>query len=166
MVSPEWVEFACENGAAHLQPDAVMGRPIWEFILGAEVRHLYRLLFAKARTEKRRVTIPFRCDGPHLRRHMRLNLVLLDDGSLEFVSELLRVERRPAVTMLDATAIRSDEFMTMCAWCKRVPLEADEWVEVEQAIERLDLFGPAAPPTITHGICPDCASSIEKELAD
>jgi hypothetical protein len=52
----------------------------------------------------------------------------------------------------------------MCGWCKRVYADA-KWVEIEEAIERLDLFGISKPPDTTHGICPSCKESVSQALA-
>ena len=43
----------------------------------------------------------------------------------------------------------------MCGWCDRFEVDG-EWVEVEEAAQRLELFDRAELPTISHGICPDC----------
>ncbi|HSM05400.1 MAG TPA: hypothetical protein VK858_12345 [Longimicrobiales bacterium] len=51
----------------------------------------------------------------------------------------------------------------MCAWCNCVRVES-EWLEVEEAIQLLDLFGARAVPGITHGICPPCLDSVLRVL--
>ena len=47
----------------------------------------------------------------------------------------------------------------MCAWCDRFLVEG-EWVEVEEAAARLQLFLRSELPTISHGICPSCTSVL------
>ena len=73
-VSSHWLTFAAENAAVGLQPEIILGRSLWEFVSGAETRHLYEHLFNKAREIQAPVSVPFRCDAPALRRFMRLTI--------------------------------------------------------------------------------------------
>jgi hypothetical protein len=77
----------------------------------------------------------------------------------------LRLETREPVALLDSgLAERSGDVLMVCSWCKAV--EAGHvWVEVEQAVERLDLFAPEALPPISHGICPDCSERMTRGRA-
>ncbi len=43
----------------------------------------------------------------------------------------------------------------MCGWCDRFEVDG-EWVEVEEAARRLELFNRPELPALSHGICPDC----------
>ena len=47
----------------------------------------------------------------------------------------------------------------MCAWCDRFCING-EWVEVEEAAARLELFRRSEQPQISHGICPDCSEML------
>ncbi len=162
-VSPEWVEFGRRNAAADLAPSAVLGRSLWEFITDYETRHLYRQLFAKVRTDGRPRMVPFRCDSPTCRRYMRLTVSRLDGGALELSSELLREEPRDPVALVAAETPRSDAFLRMCAWCKRVRVNHD-WLEVEEAIAQLNLFAAPTLPQITHSLCSECHRRVIDEL--
>jgi hypothetical protein len=57
--------------------------------------------------------------------------------------------------LLDPEAPRGEETLTMCGWCDRFEVDG-EWVEVEEAAKRLELFSRPELPTLSHGICPDC----------
>lgn len=157
-VDPPWAEFARENGAGHLA-DAVVGTSIWDWIAGAEVRHLYRQLFSRIRETGGSTRFPFRCDSPALRRFMELEISALAEEGLRCTTRLVRTEQRPPVPLLDPNAPRSGELLAMCAWCKRVRASRELWLEVEQATSELRLL-ETAPPAITHTICPDCAARI------
>ena len=50
----------------------------------------------------------------------------------------------------------------MCAWCKKA--DVGGWVEVEEAVRRLQLFDQARLPRITHGVCPACKETFETKL--
>ena len=158
-VSDSWVAFARQNGECGLETSDVIGRPLWEFVGGAETRQIYHALFAAVRRGRLPRSVPFRCDGPDCRRFMRLTVSPLADDALELVSELLREEPRAPVAMLGSEVERSAELLSMCSWCKRVRLPAG-WVEVEIAVETLGLFGDAPMPRISHGMCGECRRAM------
>lgn len=164
-VDAAWLSFARENQAAELSESAVVGRPLWSYIQGLEIRHLYELLFREARAKLREIEIPFRCDSSNKRRFMRLRIEPLEAGELSIVSLLVREEERPHIALLEAQATRGDSFVTICSWCKRVLVGNDRWVEVEAAISQLDLLGSEHPPQLTHGVCSSCETMIRNEIA-
>lgn len=57
--------------------------------------------------------------------------------------------------LLDPAAPRGSETLAMCGWCDRFEVEG-EWVEVEEAVRRLELFRRPELPALDHRICPDC----------
>ncbi|MGZ4337894.1 MAG: hypothetical protein ACXVRA_11330, partial [Gaiellaceae bacterium] len=61
----------------------------------------------------------------------------------------------PAV---DVTAARR-LLLKVCAWRERAQLDKC-WVDTGEAIRLLRTYELAEPPTITHGICTDCAQRI------
>lgn len=158
-VNGEWLEFARENGAPELVREAVVGRAIWEFMEGRETRHISRLLLDKVRRAGESLTIPYRCDSPALRRFMQMEIALVEDGSVEFRSRLLKFENREPVLLLDPHAGRGDEFLTICSWCRRARV-ASSWVELDEAVKMLDLFSSTVLPQLSHGICQDCSKLV------
>jgi hypothetical protein len=153
-VNAGWSAFARENEAEHLI-DAVLGTSIWDWVVGVEVRHLYRLLFSRLRDTHGTTRFPFRCDSPGLRRFMELEIVALPDGGLRFSARLKRVERRVPVRVVDAHVARSEELVAICSWCRRVRADGELWLELEDAASGLRLLEDS-PPAITHTICTDC----------
>jgi len=91
---------------------------------------------------------------------MRLTVQPLPKHWLDLISEILREEPRPPVSLLDNTVPRTEALLTMCGWCKRVRLESNRWVEVEKAVELLRLFDRKKLPAISHGICPGCSELV------
>lgn len=160
-VSGGWLEFARRNGATALELDAVVSRPLWDFVAGKETRHLYSLVFEAARNNHKSVSFPFRCDSPTHRRYMQLSVAPLANGALEIATVLVWEEPRPYAALFDPDAIRDDRFLTVCSWCKCVLVSSNEWGEVETAIRRLDLFGAKRLPQLTHGVCATCESQID-----
>lgn len=159
-VDAAWVRFARENGAAVADPAEVLGRSVFDFIEGGEVRHLYGLLFRAARTRRRPIRLPFRCDAPDRRRFMELRIEPGAAGGLSLAASLLFEEPRPAVRLLDAQAPRSAELVALCSWCKRVRTAPGVWQEIEDAVRALGLFDEASMPGLTHGICAPCEDAL------
>ena len=155
-----WDSFAQDNQGELLLASGILGRPLWEFISDMETRHIYRLLHHRVRSDGAPIGFAFRCDAPARRRLLGLNIAPLADEGLEYrVSTIEEVERDP-VPLLDPHRFRSEDFVRMCGWCKRVDGGAAGWLEVEEAIEALSLFAEPHPPQVTHGVCEDCNQSL------
>ena len=161
-----WNAFAAQNGGPELADDSIIGQSIWRFIDGWEVRHLYEHVFDAVRSQDRDVVIPFRCDSPTLRRFMELRISALRDDGLALVSHLIREEARPRVELPHRDIGDTEDLVRLCSWCKRVQLVDRTWVEVEQAIQDLELFQSTTMPAITHGMCGDCATEIQSQIED
>ena len=164
-VTPEWESFAQENQASHLDSETVCGQSLFGFVSDAETRHLYQMLIDKVRQGRRTIVIPFRCDGPHVRRFMELTISPWTDGQIQFEGRIVREEDRETVSLLDPSVSRSDEYVVVCSWCKRVDVSG-AWVEVEEAVRALTLFDAIDLPQITHGMCVDCATRIGDQIDD
>lgn len=163
-VDEEWRAFARENGAPGLS-DAV-GRPLWESIVGVEVRDVYRSLLGRVRAEERSIGFPFRCDSPARRRFLEMEIVPAEGGEVEFRSRLVAADDRPELIALlagEASVRPSDEVVVSCSWCRR--FLTTHWVEPEEAVRELGLFGGVPPPRISHGICEDCAAKLRRDAA-
>jgi hypothetical protein len=163
-VNSAWLRFARENGTPELTAAFVIGKPLWDFITGNEARYLYRLVLERIRMNDTPVILPFRCDSPEIRRDMRLVISPLYEGNVQFDATLVSEEPRPSLALLDPAEPRSDQLLVMCSWCKRARVTEGEWLEPEDAIARLDLFGPPSLPQLSHGICDLCAQVIEAQV--
>lgn len=162
--SDSWDVFAAENKAPGLSKEEVLGRTLWDFIEGSETRHIFRLLLSKARACFSVMKVPFRCDSPEMKRFMEMEIRPLPDGSIDFVCTTLRTEARTPVAFIDPDLDRSNEWRTICSWCKRVKMPGGEWAELEDAVRRLDLFGAKNPPQMSHGICPEDQERAIREI--
>ncbi len=154
-VSPLWDKFALKNAGENVLAAEVIGRSIWDFVINVETRHLYQTIAAQIRSGRLIAKFPFRCDSPDRRRYMQMEMRLANAGGIEFVSEILREELREPVALLDQHVPRSDKFLVMCSWCKKIEI-AGGWIEVEEAIVALQLFGEEASPRISHTMCDAC----------
>jgi hypothetical protein len=129
-----------------------------------ETRHLYQIMLEKVRKNNARIKVPFRCDSPAYRRFMELEIFTLDENLIEFRSRIVKLEFRPHVDLLDFSVDRSDEFVRICGWCKKIYVSEAKLVEVEEAVEELNLFGETKLPQLTHSICPSCKESLTQSL--
>ena len=161
-VSPEWLEFAAENGAEQLAQPGLVGKPLWPFIAGLETQHLYDVILKKVRTASAVIGFSYRCDAPHLRRYMEMVVRPCDAGGVEFISRVERETPREPVPLLATTAARSDQMIRMCGWCKKVAMP--EWVEVEDAVRLLGLFEQNCMPQITHTMCEGCERQVRAAM--
>jgi hypothetical protein len=163
-VDDGWDRFIEENaGAPALTRERVIGTSLWDWLTGAETKHLYTLLVARVRKTQRAVTLPFCCDAPHLRRDLELTMSPTKRG-VAFHSRLRQMRTRAPANLLDARAARSDELLRMCSVCKRVAAPGDRWEEVEDTIARLELFDAPTMPQISHGLCEPCFESAMRQV--
>jgi hypothetical protein len=159
-VDEGYYRFAAENGWDGA--DASLGRSLWDFVEGHDVKKLQRLLVRRVREGAHDVELPFRCDGPDVTREMDIRIAAGSTGRVVLFSARLRHEedREEPQPIFDPDAARDDEdFLPMCAWCDRFLVDG-EWVEVEEAAKRLELFRRSEMPTLDHGICPTCSGQL------
>jgi len=159
-VDDGYYRFAAENGWNGA--DASLGRSLWDFVAGHDVKKLQRLLLRRVREGVRDVELPFRCDGPDVTREMDIRIAADSTGRVVLFSARLREEeeREEPQPLFDADAPRDEgDFLQMCAWCDRFLVEG-EWVEVEEAAKRLELFRRREMPVLDHGICPECSGQL------
>jgi hypothetical protein len=119
------------------------------------------MLVRRLRREARDVELPFRCDGPGVRREMNLSIAPHSSGRLVLFTARLRSESpRPEFQpLLSAETPRVPWQLIMCGWCDRF-LVGGRWVEVEEAAERLGLFQLTELPAISHDVCPSCGEML------
>jgi len=154
-VDAGYYSFAEENGWA--DAGTSLGRSLWDYVAGEDLKKVQRLLLRRIRDEVGDVELPFRCDGPGVRREMKIRILARPGGRAVLFSASLRSEqeREAFQPLLDPSAPRGEDTLPMCGWCDRFEVEG-EWVEVEDAARRLGLFERDEMPTLNHGICPDC----------
>jgi hypothetical protein len=154
-VDEGYYSFAEENGWK--EATTSLGRSLWDYVAGDEMVKLQRLLVRRIRNDVGDVELPFRCDGPEVRREMKIRIVARPGGRVVLFSARMRSEEARDLPqwLLDPATPRSDELLEMCGWCDRFEVDG-EWVEVEEAARRLELFNRPELPALSHGICPDC----------
>lgn len=159
-----WDRFAQAGDA----PDMLMAKPVgqslWRYITDRETRHLYEQILVKVRKKQVVVSVPLRCDSASERRFFWLSMSPLANGGVGFVCMADHIEARERMAILDARQERRGETLSICGWCKRVRVAPDAWVEIEQAVATLHLFGGLDVPPISHGICPTCLNEAYRAI--
>lgn len=162
-VGGAWEPFARANDALALGERPPLGTPLLDHVDGPAVREFVGRLLEAARRTRRPIEFAYRCDSPDRRRFMRLRLEPSGDGSIAIRSWIEREEARPPVVLLDPAAARSEDFVRVCAWCRKIEIEGD-WLALEDAIERRDLLAREPVPDITHTICAACDATFDARV--
>lgn len=166
-VGEGWIAFAHENfgeGEERILPPSILGQPLLDSITDATTRSIWRALLGRIRKGAGPVRFRFRCDSPEMRRLLEMTIALEADGAIGFTTTVVLAERREPVALLDPAVERTDALLTTCAWCARVHCPDGVWCKMEDAVRRLDLFGRAALPRLSHGICPSCIAAMDHEI--
>lgn len=160
-VGGAWDSFAAENGAPALVGKSVVGRSLHDFIAGEESRRIHRQLLRAVRSQREPLSLPFRCDSPDVRRHMRLEMHPAGGDAVAFRAVLLRAEKRPHLRLLDPDEPRSPGLVVSCSFCHRIrEQEGGGWLDIDTAAERLGLLVASHPPRLAHGVCPACKARL------
>ncbi|SEA20053.1 hypothetical protein [Alkalimonas amylolytica] len=160
-VDEGWFRFAEENDGTELMRPELLGQSLWDSITDPETCQIYQKIVSRVRQGKL-ARFNLRCDGPENRRWLEMKISAAPDGSVEFESRTIRVEDREPMALLSRKVPRSTDLLRICAWCNRmdVGFGFNDWIEVEDATQRLQLFELERLPQLTHGICEDCLESM------
>jgi len=178
-----WERFWRDNGGPAPVPDPT-GSCILDYFLPGETREEYQRLLQEVLSGARPVVrVEFRCDGPAIRRHMRLSMTPVelpaemagaagDDAATRrgvlYQSVPLEVTQRPRLPLFgagatgEAAAAEQGRIVTMCSVCARVgwppdaPAAQAEWVEPAEYYRR----GGAEQVLVAHGFCPACRETV------
>lgn len=165
-VNEGWCEFAKANDADDLLPPNIIGQSLWNHISDPTTSDLYKQIIARVR-KGGPSSFSLRCDGPSCRLRLEMKITGLPDGSVEFSTIPVSVDERDKMDLLSRRTPRSSQQLRVCAWCNRVDAGSgtDDWVEVEEATERMKLFELDELPQLTHGICNACHARMRATIA-
>ncbi|ACV35413.1 hypothetical protein [Accumulibacter sp.] len=159
-VGGDWDGFARENDGSEILARTVIGRRLDEFITGDATRMFVRTMLMSARTLKRSIRRPYRCDSPQFRRLMEMTIVPLAQEMLDVRHHQIRAEPLPyTITIAAVTSTAASGFVKRCSICNRIRA-GKVWSEVDAAVidGRLTVAATAALKVI-YGVCPDCLLS-------
>ena len=162
-----WDRFAIENGAPELSADHVIGRNLFEFVSGSDVKQAYRDLAARVVASGEPVVVNTRCDSPGVARELRLSVAPLPladrQKGLLFQAQIVSETARPYLdifdfkALLEALLLRGDlPIVMMCSFCQQVRRpgadDQEDWVTAEEYYR----LGGTSRVRISHGLCADC----------
>jgi len=168
---PAWLESLRRYGAEVGAADQVVGRSLFDAMHGDEVRAAYRVIHQTVLAGTRsHVAFEMRCDGPDVRRLLRMSVSVLRLPSAPpavlYQSQLLSAIARPWMSLFDplriVAEIRKDgglPIIKICSFCHRVEWpaqKASDWIDPEDYYR---LGGPREMRT-SHGVCPRCAEAV------
>ena len=152
-----WDRFALENDGLGACVEAIVGKPLDQFIAGDVSRMFVSTMLMSARTLGREVYRPYRCDSGHLKRFMEMTIIPQDDGLLEVRHRTLHTEPLrtrqfvPTQRRVSAGLPRTKR----CSMCNKVHVES-EWMEIEDAMHADLLTADRALGPWIFGVCPKC----------
>ncbi len=155
-----WLAFAKENNATELDETLVVGRRAWEFIADEPTRSLYKEINAYVRMHDSPIAVPFRCDSPTLQRYMQLTISKCEHRLLLYKSVLIRTAPQQTLRILDSSQQRSNDFLTMCSFCKRSLIEPSGWLDMENISLKLRLYEKQTVPELRYTVCPNCLNNV------
>lgn len=158
-VDDAWHHTAATLASAREAANDVTGRLLWDFIGDAVTRRIYEQILARVRAG-RVVQFTLRCDSAAYRRLLRMTIRADASGAVDFHTDPIESVPRSPVPLLSPDSPRSASMLRACGWCNRIDVGADEWTEVEEAVERLRLFERAALPHLSHGVCNACHAGL------
>lgn len=163
-----WDESARETGAA--SASRILGRNLYDLIVGETVREAYRRVHRAVLEGKRRwVSFEYRCDAPDLRRDMRMSVSRFTRGGVNFLlhqSQMVASSPRPWMSLFEAERIvemaraaAGLPIVHLCSFCQRVAwpeAKRDSWIAPEDYYRS----GGPAEVRVSHGVCPSCVSRL------
>jgi predicted esterase len=155
-VSEDWADFAQQNEANESIWTNISGKSIWPSISDFETKSVYKQLFRKVRDTQKPIEVEFRCDGPRIKRCMKLEIIPTGNGSLKICSHLLSSQETDYNPILAINSVEGEEKITCCSICRRVLGENNTWLDIELAIRALGLFHKHFSFTREETICPHC----------
>jgi len=147
--------------APSFQCPEMIGRNLFSFIAGREVRHFYALLHERVLRDACGIKFDYRCDSPEIRRDMNMSLTF-DNNLVRYESIVLKESPMPESIPLPSPG--AETLIPICSICKRYryPANSADWKEVEMILKE-----PGIPQSFdfTHTFCTDCYERVMEEFS-
>lgn len=161
-VCPAWSDAAALRMAVRCDRDAVLSRPIWDFINGGATQRLYDGLFWHVRQTGGRVSFAHRGDCPGAIRYMKTHLIPGPGGRIHFRSELLHDQPRQREVYFCHVDYRRHPDLLHCSLCQRLNAHG-RWYTITEALEHTDLLDSLLPIEVGDTACDDCCRKVARE---
>ena len=153
-----WDSFADNAGAPECFREELLGTDVFAAISDEMTVHFYKTLFNQVRLERQSIRLPYRCDGPDVRREMSIAVLPDRDGCLTILSTVLA----------EVSEIGRPEFINAplseivrCSACNKLKVE-NQWRDALDAKAEglLPTTNSGAVP-VRYGICPACWATLQ-----
>jgi hypothetical protein len=153
-VSSTWDSFAEENEGQGAVSTEVVGKSIWDFVIGDLTRMWFDMLLKLCRLQNFPVERPYRCDTPSLRRYMSMTIHPEQAGALRVEHTVLSTEERETQVFCETAMHNHSALCMRCSICGRVKA-GREWAEADSRKPSGD-----EPQkhylTVAYTVCQDC----------
>ncbi|MES2013037.1 MAG: hypothetical protein V4445_04735 [Pseudomonadota bacterium] len=158
-VNNGWDIFAEANQGESITGGAVIGHSVLDFISGKVTKEYWRSLLERARHSTQALHIDYRCDAPHIKRWMRMELSLLDNGNVCISHTQLAAEKRNKPIHFEIAQQRGKSSYIRCSQCNKIK-QREVWLEAESLSETIKINTLLQ---VVYGLCADCItlSSID-----
>lgn len=167
---PNWDQFATKNNGQHLvNPDKVIGVPVFDFFEGDKIKWYYKKVFDRI-FEKvfPSMSIDFQCDSPEIKREGILQVTPIPnpDRSIDYllVQSIITDSRvRPLSNIHSNRKFANvSQIIVICSMCKLInwPSETENWVTTEEYYQK----DGTDNVNISHGLCPVCNQRFLDQL--
>lgn len=165
-IEGSWKEFLEENTTSDLNTTNVIGSSLFTFIIGEDMRLLYKDMLSFVRSRQREISFPFHCDSPGIIRRMRMDMTPLANNAVRFCTSPLEIKPRPKHIWYKYVAFGMSKHYFCCSICNKIFCE-NEWLSLDMALSQAKMLDCDKPLAFYGALCPDCKSgitSIEKDL--
>ncbi|MCB0192433.1 MAG: hypothetical protein KDJ65_10860 [Anaerolineae bacterium] len=155
-VNDEWDNFALDNDGNEVVRDKVIGKPLFNFIVGESTRMFVDNLLRRARLRYQETHKFYRCDSPDVKRFMEMRIVPEDRDLLRLEHTIIRREvMTPPVYYQYSPTIKHP--YRRCSICNKV-LHQSVWCEGSDLIRALPQSSVDAIDAIDviYHVCPTC----------
>ena len=162
-----WDAFACENDGQDAISNNLLGRNLFDFIRGEDVRAVYKSLHATLiEDDQARISFEYRCDAPSQERRMLMSIstVVCDGGetTILYQSQILDERSRIPLPILSAENYKRpysiENRISICSFCAKILWPLGAWGTSQDWISADNYYanGGSSHVGLNHGICPEC----------
>lgn len=162
-----WDAFACENDGQDAVSNNLLGRNLFDFIEGENVRAVYKSTHATLiEDDQARITFEYRCDAPDQERRMLMSIstVVCDDGeaAILYQSQVLDARTRVPLGVFSAENNKLpysiESRIAICSFCAKIAWPSETWAPSRDWISADNYYvrGGSSQVRLNHGICPEC----------
>ncbi len=163
-VSGPWDDFALENNGSEACANFVVGKPIWNFIVGDTARMWMNAIIGLSRIKRESVERQYRCDSPSLKRYMMMRLQSEDSNIVRVEHELLFTELMDPPMNFKYTGIPLSTGILRCSVCNKIQVK-EGWYEPDEAVHKFNLVTDDFL-SISYAVCEKCDSSVDEVLRE